>query len=91
MNIDRVILKLNELNELDPKATYELFSKYVVVNEKVAHSGCFFSGGLTVGVFAMGLLSVINGLIDDGLIAADIDFKNEKIIKFVRFDKRRFL
>lgn len=87
MNIDNVISKLNELNKLDPKATYELFSQYVVVNEKIAHSDCSFVCGLKTGVFKMGLLGVINGLIDKGIIAADIDFKSEKIINFVRFDK----
>lgn len=87
MNIDKVIIKLNELNELDPKATYELFSRYVEVSEKLVQSDCSFVCGKKAEIFAMGLLGVINGLIDNGVIAADIDFKKEKIINFVRFDK----
>lgn len=87
MNIDKVIHKLNELNKLDPKATYELFTKQVNVNEALTNDDCTFVCGKKGASFVMGTLGLINGLIDSGVIAMDVDFKKEKILKFVKYNK----
>ncbi|MCW4541393.1 hypothetical protein [Providencia sp. 2024EL-00606] len=87
MNIDKVINKLNELSKLDPKATYELFTKQVNVNEALTKDDCTFMCGKKGDSFVMGTLGLINGLIDGGVIAMDVDFKEEKILKFVKYNK----
>lgn len=87
MNIDKVINKLNELNKLDPKATYELFTQQVNVDEALAKDDCTFMCGKKDDSFVMGTLGLINGLIYSGIIAMDIDFEEKTVINFIRFDK----
>ena len=85
MNIEEVINKLNMFNEIDPKAAYELFSINVEVNESFAHKDCRFICGIKDDKYIMGVLGVINGLIDDGVICMNIDKQGKSIFYFEKY------
>ena len=86
MYIEKVINKLNEFNQLSPDAAFKLFANSVEVDSKLAHESAFMCGKLG-DKYVISVVGLLNGLVDDGVLAAIIDFSKGKVIEFIHYDK----
>lgn len=85
MNINNVVSNLNLLNDLSPESVYSLFSFYVEAHESLRDDDVRFICGEKNNKLFIGILGVINGLINDGVIGMDIDYEQKKIKEFFVF------
>ena len=85
MDINEIIKKLNQFNELDPVATYELCNFMVPVSEKLAEADVPFICGSRGDGYVIGSLGLINGLVFPNVIAAVIDNNKKRVLHFELF------
>lgn len=89
MNIQKVIDRLNELNRLEPEATYKLFTSQVKISEGSSLLGddCKFVCTQSEGGYKIAPLGVINGIIPEGTVAMRVDHQKGRILEFIEISK----
>lgn len=84
MKTSEVVKKLNELLEIDKQSLTKLVNYRVNFDDKILDSDIDFIAGIDA---KMGIIGVINGLLDDGMtIAAAIDDDGE-VLFFQEMEK----
>ncbi|QXO61585.1 hypothetical protein [Morganella morganii] len=86
MDINNVINKLNQFNELDPVAAYELCTFMVPVNEKLTADDVPFMCGRRSDGCVIGSIGLINGLVFPHVICAVIDNDEKRVLHFELFE-----
>lgn len=86
MNINEIIKKLNQFNELDPVAAYELCNVRVRASEKLAEADVPFMCGKHGDGYVIGSIGLINGLVFPHVICAVIDNAEKRVLHFELFE-----
>lgn len=85
MDINEIIKKLNQFNELDPVAAYELCNFRVQASEKLAEADVPFVCGRHSDGYVIGSIGLINGLVFPHVIGAVIDNDKKRVLHFELF------
>lgn len=86
MDINNVINKLNQFNELDPVAAYELCNFRVPASEKLTGADVPFMCGRYGDGYVIGSIGLINGLVFPHIICAVIDNDKKRVLRFELFE-----